>query len=111
MILFFHYFNFPLFSKPIPPIELGYHLKSSDEGIAPGHANDDCEDVDNDTFNWNPANILQNVRSMFNVKKKIHKTAEANIKAQQKRDKFDYDRKHLDPKVIQKLISLMSFCS
>ena len=66
MILLFHYFNFPLFSKPILPIELGYHLKNSDEDIAFGDANDDCEDVDDDAFNWSPANILQNVRSMFN---------------------------------------------
>ena len=111
MILFFHYFNFPLFSKPILPIELSYHLKNSNEGIAFGDANDDCEDIDDDTFNWSPANILQNTRSMFNVKKKIHEMAEANIKAQQKRDKLDYGRKHSDPKVIHKLISLKSFCS
>ena len=111
MILFFHHFNFPLFSKPILPIELGYHLKSSDEGIAPGDANDDCEYVDDDPFNWSPANILQNMRSMFNIKKKIHEMAEENIKAQQKRDKLDYDRKHSDPKVIYKRISLMLFCS
>ena len=83
-------------------------MKNSDEGIAFGDANDDC---DCDTFNWSPANNLQNVRSMFNVKKKIHEMAEANIKAQQKRDKLDYDRKHSDPKVIHKLISLVLFCS
>ena len=55
----------PLFSKLILPIELGSHLKNSDEGIAPGDANDDCEDVDDDTFNWSLANILQNAEHVL----------------------------------------------
>ena len=43
MILFSHYFNLALFSKLTLPIELSYHLKNSDEVIASGDANDDCE--------------------------------------------------------------------
>ena len=96
MILFSHYFNLPLFRKLTLQIELGYHLKNSDEIIAFEDANDDSEeeeeeeeddDDDDDPFNWSPANILQNVKTIFNVKKKIHEMEEANIKAQQKRDK------------------------
>ena len=107
MILYSYYFNLPLFSKLNLPIEVDYNLKNSDEVIAFGDANGNSVDDDDNPFNWSPVDILQNTRSMFNIKKKIHEMAEANIKAQQKRDKLHYDRKHLDPNVMHPLISLM----
>ena len=62
MILCSYYFIFPLFSKPTLPIEVGYHLKNSDEVIVFGDANDNSEDDDDDPLNWSPENILQNMR-------------------------------------------------
>lgn len=79
------------FRKPKLPIEMEYTCQTQD---------DDETSEGEDTYAWNPEQLLQHAKAMFQLKEKIYQRVKTNIDMAQKKDKFYYDKKHSDPRVL-----------
>ena len=68
---------------------------------------DDKPVAEGDPVEWDPEKLFEHSEMMTQLKKKIYDTAKSNIDEAQRKDKYYYDQKHADPKVIHNVFTFL----